>query len=98
MKVLTNPGGTGFRFLRLAGNLFIYLGLLLVVLTLAGALLSFVPDVRLPVVRLLPLVSLVYAIPLIVAGHLLHWVVAISDSHEKTNALLEELGRDRGNV
>lgn len=96
MKLLTDPRGTGFRFLRLAGTFFTYFGMLVVVLTLLGVLVSFFPGVRLPVVRLLPLVSLVYAVPLVVTGHLLHWLVAIWEAREKTNALLEELGGRSG--
>ena len=90
MKIITDPKETGFRFLKLLGTILTFLGLLLFLGILAYIVLGVVPYGAGPMGSALSLLSLSYPVVVIMAGQLLHWTVAIWESHERTNALLSQ--------
>lgn len=95
MKLLFDPPGTDFRLLRWAGTFMTVIGCLLFLVLLLWAAWSFLRG-GIGLIPVVPLISLVYALTFVVAGQLLHWLVAMWQSRQKTNALLEQRNRGSG--
>ena len=93
LKIIIKPEESDFRLLKLIGTIAIFLGLAV----FAFGLFSYVYDQFLQSGRGLRLSATGFflvawwVVPLVLVGHLMHWIVAIWESRSETNRLLVEI-------
>ncbi len=94
IKIITHPKDTNFKLLKVAGTLLIAVGLIFLAFALYTVIASFFLVGGMNVGPVWSLLSLLYALVVLVSGHLLHWLVAMWEARQESTEVLKELRRD----
>ncbi len=94
LKQITRPRETNFKLLMSVGTFLIGVSVLILVLGIIGSILSLLSMPDKAVFPLMSLAMLLYVIPLLVCGHLLHWFVAMWEARQESTRVLIELRKD----
>jgi len=94
MKLITRPRETNFKFLQVIGTLFIVAAMLVLVFALFAIVTSFLPSDGIGFGSIWAVFTLLYSVPLLLCGHLLHWCVAMWEAKQESTKILIELRKD----
>jgi len=94
LRIFTHPQDSDFKLLKMTGTLLVAVGLILIVFAFYTVIASFFMIQGISAGPVWTLFSLLYALPILVAGHFLHWLVAMWEARQESIKVLQELRGD----